>query len=239
MDPSSETYVGHDLELLRTLYRYAQVGRCVSSVTHDTNNLLGAISAYAELIGLDESLSPDARRMLQEILSGVNRCSDLINTLTSVARKERRDVLMMPLSLLVDRVLDLRRYDMKAARIKLSTSLATGMPSRSYDRAMIEMALIYLITNAIEALEHEQFREIKVGTRIADGETEVSIWNSGPPIESSVQERIFEPFFTTKGAGHPGLGLYLAREAAQAHGGNLTYDREHGFVMTLQCDKRG
>ena len=53
-------------ERLTRLFRHAQVGRSVSSVTHDLNNYLGAIMAYAELAGMDKGISADTARMLGE-----------------------------------------------------------------------------------------------------------------------------------------------------------------------------
>ncbi|NIA16378.1 MAG: hypothetical protein GWP08_20145, partial [Nitrospiraceae bacterium] len=60
------------------LFRYGQVGRCVSSVTHDVNNVLGAIQAYSELLDLDENLSDESRRMTMQIGEGVAKCSALL-----------------------------------------------------------------------------------------------------------------------------------------------------------------
>ena len=60
-------------EKLARLYRYAQVGHCVSSVTHDVNNFLGAVLAYAELVGLEKNQTPEALRMLGEVMSAVRK----------------------------------------------------------------------------------------------------------------------------------------------------------------------
>ena len=77
-------------EKLTLLFRYAQIGRCVNSVTHDVNNYLGAIMAYAELIGLDAQLPDDSQRMIGEIVSAVRKSSDLINNLTDDTENKLR-----------------------------------------------------------------------------------------------------------------------------------------------------
>lgn len=231
MAPNADS--ADEIQRLTRLFRYAQVGRCVSSVTHDVNNLLGAISAYAELVNLDENLGSESRRMLREIVSGVTRCSDLIGALTSVARKERKDLLIVTLSRLIDKVLDLRRYDIRVARIKLEMDLDESIPAGEFDKARIELAFLYLVSNAIEALETVGRKEIKVTTRARGDLSEVAIWNSSLPIDESVAQRMFEPFYSTHPETHLGLGLHLAREIARASGGTLEYDPQRGFVMSL------
>lgn len=226
------------LARLSRLYRYAQVGRCVSSVTHDVNNFLGAIMAYSELIGMDQNISPESKRMLQEIVNGVSRCSNLINNLTSVARKERTETMMLPLATIVEKVVDLRRYDMKAARIKCDLDIQADMSCGAYDRAKLEQALIYIVTNAIEAVALLPRREIKITTYATDDSFEVSIWDSGPVIDESLRDHLFDPFFSTKDEDHVGLGLYSARETALLHGGSLEYEPDRGFVLTLPKHRR-
>lgn len=58
----------------------------------------------------------------------------------------------------------------------------------------------------------------------AEGPFELSVSNAGDPIPPSAQERLFQPFF--RGVAQPdqqglGLGLYIAFEIANAHGGSL------------------
>ena len=69
----------------------------------------------------------------------------------------------------------------------------------------------------------------------------VEIVDSGPGPPDEVAERLFEAFVTSKKDG-VGLGLAVARQAAEAHGGRLTYHREAGqtcFRMELPLQTRG
>lgn len=218
---------------LARLYRYAQVGGCVSSVTHDVNNLLGAILAYTELIGLEGGLSSEANRMLGEIMEAVRRASVLVNNLTDIARRERPDTRIVQPAQLFERVLSLRRYDLKVARVDVSADFDESLPSIAVDLPKIEQALIYVLTNAIEGLEQEADKRIRLGVDAPNGRVEFSIWNAGPAIETDEQVRIFEPFYTTKGGDHLGLGLWIARNAAQANGGDIFYEPARGFVLSL------
>ena len=96
---------------LLQLFRYSQIGQCVNSVTHDVNNLLGAIMAYSELISMDESIAADSKRMLGEVVEAVRKASGLMGNLTDIARKPRQDVRIVAPIQLMNRVIDLRRYE--------------------------------------------------------------------------------------------------------------------------------
>lgn len=223
-------------------HRYGQVGRCVSSVTHDVNNFLGAIMAYAELIGLDETLSADAQGMVEEIVGAVRKSSSLINNLTDVARRDRPDVRIVDPGAVVERALDLQRYDLKTAHIDVQSTSAPDLPPIPVDLPRLQRAIMALILNAKEAVEGKDVREIRVTSGPVEAETEnaegnglleVAIWNSGPPIAEDLRERVFEPFFTTKGEDHLGLGLSAARATLHLHDGELTYCPERGFVARM------
>ncbi|MCH7892107.1 MAG: bacillithiol biosynthesis cysteine-adding enzyme BshC, partial [Gemmatimonadetes bacterium] len=83
-------------------FKYGQVGRCVNSVTHDVNNYLGAILAYAELVSLDPGTSEDSKRMLSDIVEAVRKSSGLMSTLTSIARPEKPVTSMVDVVKLVE-----------------------------------------------------------------------------------------------------------------------------------------
>jgi two-component system C4-dicarboxylate transport sensor histidine kinase DctB len=218
---------------LARLYRYAQVGHCVSSVTHDINNFLGAILAYAELVGLEGNQTPEARRMLGEIMTAVRKSTRLVSSLTDIARRERPDVRVVSPEQVLESVLELRRYDLKVGRIELETQCPQTLPEISMDLPKLEQALIYVLSNAIEALEGCQDRRLKVSLADNDGNVAIRIWNSGETIADDIREQVFEPLFTTKAGDHLGLGLWVARNNLREYGGDLTYDPDSGFTLIV------
>lgn len=215
------------------LYRYAQVGHCVNSVTHDVNNFLGAIMAYAELVGMESALPPESARMIDEILGAVRKASNLMNGLTSIARRDKPNSNLVDPGNLVEHVIDLRRYDLRSAQIPIETNCDPGLPMILLDEPKVELALIYLITNAMDAVRDLPTRLIKVRVRGVENGVAIEVWNNGPTVPEEDYERIFEPFYTTRNEDHVGLGLTVARDIARLHGGNLSYDPGRGFIMGL------
>ncbi|NUM56225.1 MAG: HAMP domain-containing histidine kinase [Candidatus Hydrogenedentes bacterium] len=220
-------------ERLQRVFRHAQVGRSVSSVTHDLNNYLGAIMAYAELAGMDAGVTPDTKRMLGEVVNAVRKSSALVASLTDVARKEKPDVRIMDPAQLAERVLDLRRYDLRVANVALETRYDASLPLISINLPRLQLATMYLVSNAIEALDGRERKKLAVSVCRKDGGVEIVFADSAGPIDENVRAAMFDAFYTTKGIDHLGLGLALARATIEEHGGTLAYSPETGFVISL------
>jgi signal transduction histidine kinase len=220
-------------ERIMRLFRASQVGSCVNSVTHDINNYLGAILAYADLLGMGGGMGPESQRMLNQITDAVHKSSSVVTALTSIARKERPDTSMIDVARMCEQVVEIRRYDLRTSQIALETIYQDGIPSIVGDLPKLKMALVCLIANAAEATEGVQPRRTRLRALGADDGVEIVLWNCGPLIPEDERERVFEPFYTTKLSPHLGLGLPTARDIARHHGGDLIYDPDRGFILRL------
>lgn len=207
----------------------------MNGVTHDVNNFLGAIMAYAELIGFEESLSDDSRRMLKEMVTGIKRSSHLLGVLTGVARPDRGRIAHQSVSELLEQALALQNYTMKLDQIQVRESYDPEVQVSPCNGPRLSLAFLFLLENAVEAVRGlpQGRREIRVSSRHAGAAVEASIWDSGPAIEGEAAERMFAPYATSKDDGHFGYGLTLARQYVEEHGGELGYDAERGFVARL------
>ncbi|MES2722585.1 MAG: ATP-binding protein, partial [Pseudomonadota bacterium] len=94
------------------------------------------------------------------------------------------------------------------------------------DPDQLHRILVNLLRNARQALEHQEGRaapgRIEVSLEAVGGSSLIRISDNGPGVPERLRERLFQPF---AGSGRPdstGLGLAIARELAQGHGGDLT-----------------
>lgn len=215
------------------LFAATEIKACVNGVTHDVNNFLGAILAYSELIQLDSELNDDCERMLMQIIDGVTQCSGLLSSLTEVARKGRPVAKLTDMAKLVKEVLALRCYDLKVKRIATETKAPPELTPITTDRPKLKLAMLYMITNAVEALKDIRARRIKVTLRETDDAIEIQFWNSAPHIPDDRIETLFQPCYSIKDSPHINWGLHFARQIAQLHEGTLDYDPKLGFVIRL------
>jgi two-component system, NtrC family, sensor kinase len=82
-----------------------------------------------------------------------------------------------------------------------------------------------LLVNAVEAVGRNG--AISLDARDRDGAVEIEVADSGPGVPAELRTRIFEPFFTTRARG-TGLGLPIARQIVEAHGGKLDVGERRG-----------
>lgn len=211
--------------------KYAQAGRFISSVTHDVNNFLGAIMAYAELIEMDSKLSDDSKRMLGEVREAVLKSTNLLGTLSLIAQENGESTTFSRVTDVVDRVLNLLRYELKLNQTELQTITKENFDNVLVDEPALSRVLIHLVANAMEQLANAEGKRIKIVLQKSGDAIELAVHNSGQPVPEPERELIFGPFYSNKGEGHFGLGLTEAREIARSHQGDLVYDTERGFVI--------
>ena len=133
----------------------------------------------------------------------------------------------------------IRRYSKLWPDRKISFRNPEDVSDVRMDAELIGMAISQLVENACRYSWPDTEVRIELGTR--DGMAAVTVWNAGTPIAERERERIFDRFYrgmeARRSAPGSGLGLYVARKIARAHGGDLALlnDRtnEVGFRLTL------
>ena len=117
--------------------------------------------------------------------------------------------------------------------VRLSQELPTALPHVRGDAERLRQLMDNLISNAIKY--SESGGEVKVHAQVDDGHVVVRVRDTGPGIAPEHQAQIFEKFGRAGGGVKPGtgLGLFLARSFAEAHGGTLTVDSQPGEGATF------
>ncbi len=121
--------------------------------------------------------------------------------------------------------------------VRLTTDFPPGLPSVRGDAERLRQLVDNLISNAIKY--SDSGGEVQVDARADDGHVLVRVRDAGPGIRPEHQAQIFEKFGRAGGSNKPGtgLGLFLARSFAEAHGGSLQVESEPGagavFLLRL------
>ena len=121
--------------------------------------------------------------------------------------------------------------------VPIVASVHGALPGIRGDRARLRQVLGNLIENAVKYSPEGE--EVRVSAAAANGAVQIAVRDAGPGIPRDQQGRIFEKFARAdvEGGAKPGsgLGLFIARSIAEAHGGSLEVSSgaETGSTFTL------
>jgi signal transduction histidine kinase len=211
---------GLRLELEEQRLRRAEF---VAQVAHDVRTPLAAvIGSVQTLRQRGEQLSPEQRdALLAVIASEADRVARFVDDLFDAARIDAdgftysfEDVDVAAL------VAEAVAAGGAGRDVAIERLLDDGLPAVRGDRARLRQVLGNLLENAIA---YAPGSPVEVAASLDDGQVTISITDHGAGIPLSEQELIFEQFGRGSGVGQPGtgLGLYISRAIAEAHGGTL------------------
>jgi signal transduction histidine kinase len=193
-------------------------------IAHELGGPLTAVEGYATMLCEDDLPEELRRRAAAVIRSETRRMARLVDDLASPAHSPDELDLKLTWCDLVEVVLE----QVELARaLSPDHPILVDMPSGGIlarcDRDRVGQVVFNLLSNA---LKYSRSGDIRVRVRVKRRNAQVSVIDSGPGIPPDRLEAIFEPHvrLVQPGEGQPrgsGLGLYVAREIAEAHGGDL------------------
>ena len=212
---------------LRQSEKLAVVGRMASSIAHEINNPLEAVTnlMYLARRGV---ISPEVGEILEMAERELARVSH-ITTATLRFHRQTAEPNIVDIEEILESVLVLYEGRLKSMGVVVQRKYSLH-PSISCQAVEIRQVIANLVSNAIDAmLKNSPAPRLVVRLRKAadpvSGEegVRVMISDSGVGIPESVQNHVFEPFFTTKSATGTGLGLWLSAETVAKHRGTLRF----------------
>jgi two-component system sensor histidine kinase PilS (NtrC family) len=208
--------------------KLAALGRLSASIAHEIRNPVGAMSHAGQLLGESAHLGAEDKRLTEIIRTHAERVSHIID---SVLRLSRREAARAEQLSLTDWTEAFREEFCETMQLPPGR-LALTRPEESFEIRFDPAQLRQIVWNLCEnGLRHAVgpragVIEIRCGRGRANGRPYLEVADRGPGVPRDQVERIFEPFFSS-GQG-TGLGLFLARELAQANGATLLYEPRHG-----------
>jgi two-component system, NtrC family, sensor histidine kinase PilS len=208
--------------------KLAALGRLSASIAHEIRNPVGAMSHAGQLLAESPNLTSDDHRLTQIIRTHAERVSGIIDNVQRLARREpaRLEPLSLPLWGAEFRTEFCQTMQWPAARLSV-----TGQPELEVraDPDQLRQIVWNLCENAIKYAAQDNpgsSVEIRYGRMAAHARPFLEVADRGPGVAPEQADRIFEPFFS--GGRGMGLGLFLARELAQANGAILLFEPRAG-----------
>lgn len=203
--------------------KLAALGRLTANIAHEIRNPLSAISHANQLLQEDEEASVSTKRMLQIISDNVQRLDQIIKDVLELNRRDRTNQENITLESFVSDF-----YHQFCAVEKIPDGCfqlqnETDNSVIAFDRRHLNQILWNLCKNG---WRHSKQQHSSLNLRIYSTPklqtVTVEISDDGAGIPENIRSHLFEPFFTTEKSG-TGLGLYIARELADANGAKLQF----------------
>jgi two-component system sensor histidine kinase DctS len=233
----AEDFSRQQQERLQAAARLATLGEMASLLSHELNQPLAAISAYAtgSLNTMDEvadarDADPQTWALLhqasQRIAEQAERAGRVIKSVHDFVRRREHAREPIAVDVLIDAVLPLVRLQARKNGTRIDLRIEP-CPKVLCDRAMVEQVLLNLARNGIQAMLESGSAAAPVlvlqARAAGDGWVRLSVLDRGPGIDPEVARRLFTPFFTTRSDGM-GLGLSVCRTIVEQHGGALDFE---------------
>jgi two-component system sensor histidine kinase HydH len=206
--------------------KLAALGQLAAAIAHEVRNPLAVVRSAAQ--GLGETLpatDADGHRAASFIVAEVDRLSSVVSSLLAFARPLQLRTRPTMLAEVVERAVTLAGGELAAKRLRLRRDEPPVLPVVQADGDLVCQVLVGLLANAAAAAPAGG--EVVVRARATNGTVELAVADDGPGIAPDLRARVFEPVFTTRADG-TGLGLAVARQIVEAHGGRIEVGDEPG-----------
>jgi signal transduction histidine kinase len=208
--------------------KLAALGQLSATIAHEVRNPLAVIRSAAQSLGETVAAGDaEGERACRFITAEIDRLTSVVGSLLAFARPLRLELRPIAVDELFDAALLLAGPDLAREQVKVARPSREAAPALRVhaDVDLVRQVLVGLLVNAVEAAGRNG--EISLAARDRDGAVEIDVADSGPGVPAELRTRIFEPFFTTRARG-TGLGLPIARQIVEAHGGKLEVGERRG-----------
>lgn len=220
-------------EKLQASARLASMGELASTLAHELNQPLAAISSYtAGAINLLQAGQADAALLgpaLEKANTQAQRAGHIIRSVHEFVKQRKPQREPVVVRALIEDIIPLVELQASQFFVTLQTDITARLPLILADRVLLEQVLLNLTRNGIESMQQiapeRRLLRIRVTSQRDEPETPlvlVEVIDQGHGIPVEVKEQLFSSFFSTKAEGM-GMGLNICRTAIEFHGGTLSH----------------
>ncbi len=216
--------------------RLATIGRMASSISHDLRHYLSAMYANAEFMSNEALPQVEREELFLEVQTAVQGMTDLLDSLllfTQTGRALHPAQESMPG--LIQRAVGMARSHPAARDVRI---ISTGLTSLEawVDAKKLGRAVYNLLLNACQAARRGRGpAEVTIHLEKDERTIRIQVSDNGPGVPESVRATMFLPFVSEGKESGVGLGLTLAQQIAQEHGGSIELEEslEGRTVFTI------
>lgn len=217
--------------------RLTTMGEMASSLAHELNQPLSAISNYCMGVAkrlqgqLDPNLQKDIIPALEKASDQAHRAGTIIQRIKGFVKRSEPQRKSCDIGEIINDAVGLVEIEANRHRLSIKSQVADNLPLVDLDPILILQVLVNLLKNSLDSLREAYplssrwsappvMISADLDTSIFPAMLRIQVTDAGAGIDDSVIERMFEPFFSTKNDGM-GMGLNICRSIIESHQGRL------------------
>jgi signal transduction histidine kinase len=207
-------------ERLRRVEHLDTLAKFSSVVAHEIRNPLNAMQINLHL--LQERVGSDELEYLDIISNEIKRLENLVREFQDISRPPVLSPEITNVNELVGEVVSLQKVTAGGQGIEILTILEPDLPEVQVDRNRIKQAVLNLVLNSMQSMPNGGRLELQTGNwEQVSGGIAIRIADTGEGIPREELSRVFDFYFTSRHSGS-GLGLSVAQQVVDEHGGQIT-----------------
>ena len=224
-------------ERMQFTSRLTTMGEMASSLAHELNQPLSAISNYCMGVAkrldghIDPALNKEILPALEKASEQAHRAATIIQRIRGFVKRSEPQRKSVSITEIINDAVGLVEIEANRHRLSISADLADNLPEVNIDPVLILQVLVNLLKNALDSVREAYplssrwtAPPVKISadldTNTFPAMLRIRVTDAGGGIPDTVIERMFEPFFSTKFDGM-GMGLNICRSVIESHHGRL------------------
>ena len=213
-------------EKLQHTSRLVTMGEMASTLAHELNQPLAAITSYTagclNLIDAGKFSPTEIKGILEKLCQQAQRAGRIIRHVHDFVRKSEPKLAPCNLALVIDESIGFIEPAARQRAVRIECCIACPSTDLIADRLMLEQVLLNVMHNGIEAMANAPaaHRCLSIDLMATEEHYQLRIADRGCGIAPEIKDKLFSPFFTTKSTGM-GMGLNICRSIIEFHHGRL------------------
>lgn len=242
-----EELARHQAEKSQVTSRLMTMGEMASSVAHELNQPLTAITNYCNgmvsRVKAGSITETDLIVALEKTAKQAQRAGQIIHRIRNFVKRSEPQRQPSSAQQIIDDATELANIEMRRRGVTLHAYVAQHLPLILVDPILIEQVVLNLLKNAAEAIDNGKMPSTRrtIELRLIPKHTadeghcvECTITDSGPGLPEEVIHRLYEAFFSTKTDGM-GIGLSLCRSIIESHQGRIKAENLYNGAEVIGC----
>ena len=229
-------------EKLQFTSRLITLGELASSLAHEINQPLAAISNYnmgsVNRLRSGKVSPEELLPVLEKVNIQAKRAGDVIRRIREFVKQQEPKRSHCTIGKIIEDAIGFSQLEARHQSARIEMHIPDALMTVVADAVLIEQVLMNLIKNGLEAMGHLQPEQKRIEIRVGETGTFalIEVRDHGLGVPEEIRQRLFESFFTTKSDGM-GMGLNICRTIIEYHQGQLWVEPAQGqgsvFKFTL------